>query len=273
MKWNRKLIIPDFSRYDEDVDGGKIAEQNMPVVILRASDSYFLPERRVEDEDYAKYKYPLERHEDAYYRDNRLSLREAGVVTFPYHFFRYNRSIAQNFKDFSEATKGLDIKVMSPDLEQVGSQLIAASLSVESVGAITDDLLDAFSEKYKLLIYTASWWANKWLAKSKKAGDYPLWVASWKPINNNLPIFSAKPRIPKMWLDSPEKVLFWQYTDDGVVEGTGRNGVADHDLNLTVFNREELLEWLGEEPLSINLSPGWSKERLWNKLRYGNPRC
>ena len=254
--------FPDVSHHKGDLNMQIFADAGYRLVVSKASDNYHLPDKS------GKYDFAAERHYDAWFVDNVLKTREAGLVAGAYHFCRWDRPVSSkteivkaNYRNFQTAIERLPFQHQHfncaiLDMEQSATQLNAAGLNKYEVSAMARDMVELFGEHFEyLILYSGSWWSDVWLT-----ADVTSWMATrmavyepeYKSIYNNKPISpNYSPSVPSGFSneyatsadDFVGKMFAWQFTDKGRFPGIDSN----IDLNQTRMPKSELYRIFGQD--------------------------
>ena len=166
---------------------------------------------------------------DSKFKENFKALTDRKILCGAYHFFRITNSDVQGQID-NFLNAGIDYNqtgILPPvlDIADAGSSLVTTANKNEIIARI-HTWLDAVENKTGKtpIIYTSrNIWDN--ILQSPTGFErYPLWVGSYTT--------GSKPFLPATW----NNYLFWQYTEEGVV-----NGKRNFDINRTSLTYQELI--------------------------------
>lgn len=200
----------DVSRYQGDVDFNALYDQSIRFAFIKAT----------EGKD----------HQDENFFINWDKARESKMKISAYHFYTFSVSGDDQADNFI-SNVDLEDDDMGPviDLEFYGSY-INKPLSKEEVDPDLRKLVDRLYEAYgkKVIIYCNKYVYEKYLFEGYD--DVDIWYRS---------ISKDYPRLPK-----GRKWTFWQYEDQGKLEGYGGPGASEFiDLNYFHGDMKELEEY------------------------------
>ena len=174
--------------------------------------------------------------------DHVRSAEAAGVLWGPYHFWRYygaggRAGQIDAFLANIFGGGGPTCKYIVLDVEDTA----APKNTLETRRRLARSLVyldEKLPVGYEVLIYSAAWWWDPWIAnddvtlengKRVVFSQWPLWVAHYT-LNP-----TVKPRLPTTgsWTD----YLFYQYTSSGNIPGAGDPTI---DLNFTRLTAEQI---------------------------------
>ena len=152
---------------------------------------------------------------EPFYVSNTQGARAAGLIIYPYHFFRPMEDGATQANHFLDVTRNPDSMML--DIEYIGG-----TISVEEWAAISPDVrvarVQAFLARMKetgitVIIYTTRCFIEELLPNCKWLADYPLCISH-----------PGQPgALPKPWTDW----YYWQDPSAGRIPGI--NGPVDLD--------------------------------------------
>lgn len=199
---NNSTIGVDISSYQADVDMGKLKEQNIEFVYIKATEG-----STIQDDKFAV---------------NWENAEKAGLLSGAYHFFSYDSSGSNQAENFIK-TVGDDIKgrlLPVVDVEYYGDKEKNPPAKEDVVRELTV-FLDKLEEHYgtKPMIYTRSDIYNKYLEGF--SDRYSMWMSSlYTPLSWNY---------KGDW-------YIWQYLNRGTLEGYSG---GEKYIDLNVLNKEK----------------------------------
>lgn len=256
----------DISHWEGDVDFGRLKALGHKLVIMKASDGYYMPSKD------SAYTYDEEHHVDAWFVDNVRKAVEADMLWAPYHFVRFTNTFKNAFPDTLLAakqlqylegalerlpgTQGLDVRTVVIDVEEPSNTLIERGVSAARVCDMMLNVVDLYCERFDhVIMYTGSWWSNQWLDEETRAyiaENVTLWEAEYRTsvglvetpegtkglLHPYVPTVSSpfKQEYATSVDDMIGSIFALQYTDKGKVAGHS----TGFDMNITAFSDEEL---------------------------------
>ena len=192
----------DISSYQANVDMGKLKEQNIEFVYIKATEG--------------------SSHQDERFAENWENAEKAGLLSGAYHFFSYDSpgsDQAENFiKTVGDDVKGRLLPVV--DVEYYGDKEENPPAKEDVVREL-NVFLDALEAKYgiKPMIYTRSALYDKYLEGF--SDNYKMWMSSlYTPLSWNY---------KGDW-------YIWQYLNRGVLEGYSG---GEKYIDLNVLNKDK----------------------------------
>ena len=199
---NNSTIGVDISSYQGNVDMGKLKEQKIKFVYIKATEG--------------------SSHQDEMFEANWENAKKAGMLNGAYHFFSYDTpgsDQAENFiKTVGDSVKGRLLPVV--DLEYYGDKE-ENPLAKEDVIRELNAFLKALESKYdtKPMIYTRSDIYDKYL--EGYSDEYKMWISSlYTPLSWNY---------KGDW-------YIWQYLNRGTLEGYSGE---EKYIDLNVLNKDK----------------------------------
>jgi len=194
----------DVSKHNGTIDFDKVRDDDYQFVFIKASEG-------------------MTYRDDAFERNYR-GAREAGLKVGAYHFFRKNRTGAQQADNLLQAIQGkhLDLPLVI-DLEDDwgNGATVNRSMALERVM----DMIDILNRKgYQVMVYTNLDGYNKYY--KNMLGEHDLWLCS----------FTSPDLLPHL----PHRIQ--QFSHEGTVNG------IDGDVDLNVFRgtRKQWQEYLDQ---------------------------
>lgn len=177
----------DVSHYQRHIDWGRVAEQDIRFVFVKASEGASL--------------------RDSFFDRNWRAAKSAGILRGAYHFFRPKVAAdeqAANFMGTHDPAEG--------DLLPVLDVEVTDGVDAEQLRRGVTEWLSLVEESYraKPLIYTNQQFYNRYLADHFP--HYPIWIARYS-------------RWQEPFLRRGRGWHFWQYGNKGRLEGI--NGPVD----------------------------------------------
>ncbi len=174
----------DVSSYQENVDFKKLKEQGVEFAYIKATEGVS--------------------HKDSSFNKKWRDAAEAGVLAGAYHFFSYDKSGAEQARNFIETVGDLTGRLIPAVDMELSMEEVKNPPEVASVVKGLKAFLAVVEEKYgvKPLIYAQKDYYDKYLAAD--FADYPRWGR-----NVFYPIM----------VDLGDDWAVWQYHDKGELEG------------------------------------------------------
>ena len=189
----------DVSSYQERVDFGKLKEQGVDFVYIKATEG--------------------SGHIDPSFRQKWKDAEAANMPAGAYHYFSYETSGVKQAQSFVDTVGDLRGKL----IPAIDMELTLAEVndppSVEDVVRGLKAFIGVVEEKYgvKPIIYAQKDYYDKYLAEDFK--DYPRWIR-----NVFYPVF----------IDIGDDWTIWQYNDKGKLEGyEGETYIDFNVVNMT----------------------------------------
>lgn len=194
----------DLSHYQPRVHFGRVAAAGIRLVVCKATEGT---------------------GRDASYRGRPALITGAGMRPAAYHFLRRGSRPVDQVRAFLDATQPTPGAVLAVDWEKAldGSlasidDVLTAMVLIEEQARTTPILYS-----YRAVLDT--------VPVGHELARYPVWLASVGK-GEKRPAFSRDYKIgplPKAWAATPERILMWQYTWTGRVDGVSADGPVDCD--------------------------------------------
>ncbi len=190
----------DISRYQKDIDLGRVKEAGHRFVFIKAT----------QDNEWV----------DPYFSTNMARARAAGLAAGAYHFFDYTldgTAQADHFLDRVEAVDGIE-DALPPVVDVECWEPIGASIHAVSATRLRDFVERVYERTGRMpIVYTSVFMWREVVGNAEGFEDLPLWAACWG--------CEAPPSLAPGW----EEWTFWQegltrVPEVGRVDGNYFNG-------------------------------------------------
>lgn len=182
----------DVSKWQGEIDWGRVADDGIAFAIARVSDgtTYW----------------------DGEFDDNWASIADQGLVRGAYQFFRPGQSATAQADLMIDALGELGPGDLPPVLDAETTDGVSGSAVVSAMRTWLDRVEDA-TGRVPMIYASSGFWTT--LPDTSEFSRYPLWVANWEV---------SCPEVPSPWGDW----ALWQTADDGWVDGI--SGPVDLDV-------------------------------------------
>lgn len=194
----------DISSYQENVDMGKLKEQGISFVYIKATEG--------------------SSHKDDSFEKKWADAKSAGLPAGAYHYFSYQSSGAAQAESFIKAVGNLGSEDLIPAIDmELTVEEVYNPPEKEDVVRGLKAFLAVVEEKYKVkpLIYAQKDYYDKYLADD--FSSYPRWIR-----NVYYPVF----------VDAGDDWVVWQYWDRNVLEGYS----GEKYIDMNVVNNLDTLK-------------------------------